>query len=164
MVQKVKKSDVSVVSKTAFVKNPQFDVDTQVEQIKYNSATTKRPRWMVALTEASAKKLTAEQKQTYCTVENGHTYVHVDHQNISGKVQFGTLPWSDKGLLGFFNVKADTETLKKYNADKALVTCKEQISAIDDLLKADIISKEEYANQKAEILQEYRNALKVDED
>lgn len=159
MVQRVKKSTaVSVVSKTQFVRNPQFDLDPKVEQIKYNSATTKRPRWMVALTEDSAKKLTADQKSKYCTVENGHCYVHVDHENLSGKVQFGILPWSDKGLQGFFNVKADEETQKKHDNAIAKQECKEALQKLQELVDDELITEEDFAAQKAEILRTYTSS------
>jgi hypothetical protein len=153
MVQKVKKS-VSVVSKTAFVQNPQFDLDPKVPAIKYVSSTTRRDRWMVALTEASAKKLSSEQKNKFCTIENGHCYVHIDNENISGKVQFGILPWSDKGLQGFFNVKADEETQKKHDAEVNKKEFSEKVAVLKEMLEAGDIDEQEFKAMKADLLKE----------
>lgn len=113
MAKKVVKVAAAAVSKTVFIENPKFDVDTSVPQEPYNSKIGIK-RWMIAL--KPGQKLTPDMEKCV-TRRDGRVYVHVNlYKNESGKVQFGRLGQSES--YGFFNVAAtESEKLNSREAD-----------------------------------------------
>ncbi|MBQ4246092.1 MAG: hypothetical protein II733_02945 [Succinivibrio sp.] len=170
MESKGKVKESSVVSKTVFVKNPEFEVLKGVEQRDYVSKSTKRTRWMVPVTEEAFRKFTPEMKKCVTIISDVQqvvgdevktlkavAFVHVnDKQNLSGKVQFGVYPWSKNGLKGFFNVAADEKTEKIYETKQKIADYTAKCEAFKDALEAGAISDEEYRTfcelAKSEIL------------
>ena len=167
---KTKVKESSVVSKTVFVQNPQFDVLQGVEQRKYVSKSTGHTRWMVPVTEESFRKFTPEMKKCVTIVSDVQkvdgdkvttlknvAFVHVnDKMNLSGKVQFGVYPWSKNGLKGFFNCAADEKTEKVYETKQKIADYSAKCEAFKDAFEAGAISEEEYRTfcemAKSEIL------------
>lgn len=158
MVQKVKKAsvkaDVSVVSKVNYKPNDKFDIDLADEgNHSYISSTTRKERWMYALTPESAKKLTEDQRKI-CTLIGKKTYVHTDYENVSGRVQYGVLPWSTSGLIGFFNVKASEEQQRKHDAEVNKKDFAEKVAVLKEMLKDGDIDESEFRAAKADLLKE----------
>lgn len=153
-----KVKETSVVSHTNFVKNPEFEVLTGVEQIHYVSSATRKPRVMVPVTPEAVKKFTPEMKKIVSvrdnveyfdgkkkSIINGVTFVHINGEkpNLSGKVAYGILPGYDT-LKGFYNVKADEITNRRYNTEQALAEYRKDCQVYEEMKASGALTDKEF--------------------